>query len=102
MNMFKLILRDELIKSLIEQTQQKQQEYVLVKRERKIPGHTLFSYNIITKEIKIAPIQYSKDIDFMTREPLHKPKINIEPNCIYRQALNKKNFIKRLKREGVL
>lgn len=28
--------------------------------------------------------------------------IIIEPDCIYRQALNKKNFIKRLVREGIL
>lgn len=31
-----------------------------------------------------------------------KRRINIEPDCIYRQALNKKNFVKILVREGIL
>ena len=73
-----------------------------VKSEKIIAGHTLFSYNTKTKEIKVAPIQYSKDVDFMTKTALHKPKIVIEPFCVYRQALNKRNFVKRLKREGII
>lgn len=102
MNIFEPNLNDCLPKTQIEQMQQKQHEFVLVKRELKVPGHTLFSYNMVTGEVKVAPIQYSKDIDFMTREPLHKPKIVMEPNCVYRQALNKRNFIKRLRREGII
>ena len=102
MSIFEPLKRDNLEKSQIEQIQQKQHELVLIKRELKIPGHTLFSYNRKTGEIKIAPLQYSRDIDMMTREPLHKPKLVMEPNCVYRQALNKKNFIKRLKRDGII
>lgn len=102
MNIFEPHIKEDLTKPQIEQLQQKQHELTLIGKERRIRGHTLFSYNIITGEIKVADVQYSKDVDFMTRESTEKPKLVIEPNCIYRQALNKKNFIKRLKREGIL
>ena len=96
------ILKDNLERTQIEKLQEKQHELVWVKSEKIVAGHTLFSYNTKTKEIKVAPIQYSKDVDFMTKTPLHKPKIVIEPFCVYRQALNKRNFVKRLKREGII
>lgn len=85
-----------------EVTQRKQREYHLVGSERKIDGHILFSYNTETGEVKQAQITLCHDIDFMTLRPLHSPKVVVEPNCVYRQALNKKNFIKRLKREGII
>lgn len=56
-------------------------------RQKKTPGHTLFEYNKETGDIKAIETNGT---------------VIIEPNCIYRQALNKKNFIKRLKREGVI
>lgn len=57
-------------------------------RQTKTPGHTLFMYNKETGEISEAPVLNDAVIT--------------KPNCIYRQALNKKNFIKRLKREGII
>lgn len=86
----------------IEQKQQKRVEYHLVKQERRIRGLTLFSYNTITHEIKAAEIIHCKDVDFVTRKPVHQPKLMIEPNCVYRQALNKKNFVRKLKMEGIM
>lgn len=59
-----------------------------VGQQKKRPGHTLFKYNKETGEICQAPVVNGSVIT--------------EPNCIYRQALNEKNFIKRLKREGVM
>lgn len=59
-----------------------------VGRQVKKPGHTLYMYNKQTGEIKQAPVLNGAVI--------------IEENCIYRQVLNKKNFIKKLKKEGVL
>lgn len=94
--------KDQMSKDEIEILQQKQHEFKLIGRQRKIPGHTLFCYNLKTKEIKVAPVEFSKDVDFTTREAINKPKVVVEPYCIYRQALNKKNFIKRLKREGIM
>ena len=102
MNVFEPIIKDSLTKTQMEQVQLKQHELVLLKQEPVVLGHTLFSYNVESNEIKKAPVQYSRDVDFVTREPLHNPKIVVEPNCIYRQALNKRNFIKRLKREGII
>jgi len=86
----------------ITQKEKKQHEFKLVARQRKVPGHTLFCFNLRTGEIKVAPVEKSKVVDFRTREPIYKDRIVIEPLCIYRQALNKKNFIKRLVREGIL
>lgn len=102
MEIFDLPHKDSMQKDEMEILQQKQHEFVFVRSERKVPGHTMFSFNTETKEIKVAPVEYSKDIDFKTQEPTYKPKLVIEPNCVYRQALNKRNFIKRLKREGIL
>lgn len=59
-----------------------------VGRQNKKPGLTLFLYNKETGEIRKAPVINGAVIT--------------EPNCIYRQALNKKNFEKRLKREGII
>ena len=102
MDFFDQPQKDKMTKEEMEILQQKQHEYKLIGRQRRIPGHTLFSFNLKTKEIKVAPVEFSRDVDFRTREAIQKPKIVIEPDCIYRQALNKKNFIKRLKREGIL
>lgn len=89
-------------KDEVEIIDKQKHEFKFVGRYRKIPGHTIFSLNTKTGEIKVAPISHSKDIDFKTRQPVTKDRIVIEPDCIYRQALNKKNFIKRLVREGIL
>ena len=62
----------------------------------------MFSFNLRTGDIKEAPIEQCKDVDFITQKPLCNGRITIEKDCIYRQALNKKNFIKRLKREGII
>ena len=59
---------------------------------------TMFSFNAETKEIKVVPIKRDVIYDYRTRTPINKQSIVIEKNCIYHQALNKKNFIKILKR----
>lgn len=102
MNIFEPQQKNDLQKDQLEQLQQKKHELKFIGRGRKVPGHTMFSYNTVTKEIKVAPLESSKDFDFRTREPVEKQKIVIERNCVYRQALNKKNFIKILKREGII
>lgn len=93
---------DHVHKDEVEIVEKQKHEFKFVGRHRKVPGHTIFSLNTKTGEIKVAPISHSKDIDFKTRQPVTKDRIVIEPGCIYRQALNKKNFIKRLVREGIL
>lgn len=59
-----------------------------VGQQKKKAGHTLYKYNKETGEIMRAPVVGGAVIT--------------EPNCIYRQVLNKKNFIKKLRREGVI
>lgn len=81
---------------------QRQHEFKLVGRQRKVPGHTLFSLNLKTGEIKPAPIEHSTVVDFRSKLPMHRDRIVVEPHCVYRQALNRKNFIKKMKREGII
>lgn len=46
------LTKSNLSKNQIEYIQKKQHEYKLMDKKRKIPGHTLFSFNLKTKEIK--------------------------------------------------
>ena len=80
--------------------QKKQQEYKLVGRARRISGHTMFSYNMETGEVKRAILETCDTVLF-NGKALHPNKIQVERNCYYEQALNEKNFIKRLKRNGI-
>lgn len=94
---------DDLIKVLTKIKQFCLQE----KREIKFLGkmrssHTLFSYNLVTKEIKVAELEKPNTINFKDMEKIGTTRIIIEKDCVYRQALNKKNFIKILKREGII
>ena len=82
--------------------ERKQHEFKLIGHQRKVPGHTLFCVNLKTGEIKAAPVERSTAVDFKTMEPTYRDRIVVEPNCLYRQALNKRNFIKKLKRERII
>ena len=50
----------------------------------------------------MAPVVRSTAVDFKTKMPTFSNRIVIEPGHVYRQALNKKNFIKILKRERIV
>ena len=102
MEIFDVPSKNQMLKDEIEILDKQKHEYKLIGQARKVPGLTMFSFNLKTGEIKIAPIQHSKDVDFKTLEPVTKDRLVVEPNCIYRQALNQKNFIKRLIREGII
>lgn len=84
----------------IEQQQKKRVEHTFVGSQKKVAGHILYEYNPSTGDIKVAKIIYSDTIMFPSGLPLHKQKVEMCDGCIYRQALNKKNVIKHLKREG--
>lgn len=102
MEIFDIPQKEQISKGEIEILDKQKHEFKLIGRERKVPGHTMFSLNLKTGEIKVAPVEHSKAVDFVTRDPVTKDRIVIEPDCLYRQALNRKNFIKRLVREGIL
>lgn len=97
---FELVYQDKIDKAQAELVEQKKHEFHLIRRQRKIPGHIMFSYNTETHELKVADVEHCKDVSFITRKPLRSDKIVIEKNCIYFQSLNMQNAIKRLKRMG--
>lgn len=101
MNIDELPVKDNLSGEQIEYLAKKQHEYKHVGKLRKVPGHTLFSFNILTKEIKPAKFENEVSIG-LDRIPIYKTRCVVEPNCFYEQALNEKNFIKRLKRLGII
>lgn len=102
MEIFDTPQKDQMQKDEIEVLDKQKHEFKLIGRQRKVPGHTMFSFNLKTGKIKVAPIERSKVCDFRTREPIYNERIVVEPDCIYRQALNRKNFVKRLVREGII
>ena len=77
-------------------------EFKLIGKQKKVPGLTLYSFNLRTAEIKIAPVERDKTVSFVSQEPLRGDRIVIEPHCIYHQSLNKKSFIKWLVKSGII
>lgn len=101
MDIVPISIKDNLSKKQIEYLQKQQSEYKLVSRIKKNPGHILFSFNRKTGEIKRASITRKVSIGF-DMKPITTTKTVIEPDCYYEQALNEKNFRKRLKRIGLI
>lgn len=101
MDIIPIITKDNLSKEQIEYLQKQQTEYKLVNKIKKNPGHILFSFNRKTGEIKKASIIHKVSIG-LNGLPITKSETVIEPDCYYDQALNEKNFKKKLKRIGLL
>lgn len=101
MDIVPISIKDNLSKEQIEYLQKQQSEYRLVSRIKKNPGHILFSFNRKTGEIKKASINHKVSIG-LDMKPITTTKTVIEPDCYYEQALNEKNFRKRLKRIGLI
>lgn len=101
MDIVPISIKDNLSKKQIEYLQKQQSEYKLVSRIKKNPGHILFSFNRKTGEIKKASITHKVSIG-LDMKPITTTKTVIEPDCYYEQALNEKNFRKRLKRIGLI
>ena len=100
MNFFEQGKKDLTQETEMEILQKQKHEQEVIGSMKKVSGHTMFSYNTVTKEIKVAPVKREAMIDYRTRIPKYKESIIVEKDCIYHQALNKKNFIKILKRYG--
>ena len=89
-----------LTKNRIEPVEKTKNEIKYIGSTRLIKGHTLFSFNRETGEIKKVSI---KCVTIVTEiGVITKSEVVTEKHCFYDQALNKKNFIKRLKRYGLL
>lgn len=85
----------------IEQVIKKKNEFHLIDCQRRIPGHTLYAFNTVTKEIKVAPVERKVFFGF-NGNMTYKNELTVEKNCIYLQALNEKNARKRLIRMGYI
>ncbi len=99
---------DDLIKKGLDEKaktefcQQEKREIKFLGKMRRNTSHTLFSYNLVTKEIKVAELEEPDTINLKDLKKISNTRIIIEKDCVYRQALNKKNFVKILKREGII
>lgn len=101
MDIVPILTKDNLSKEQIEYLQKQQTEYKLVNKIKRNPGHILFSFNQKTGGIKRASIIHKISIG-LNGLPVTKSETVIEPDCYYNQALNEKNFRKKLKRIGLL
>lgn len=90
------IVWDKREQSRIEAQIKKQQELKLIGSMKKVPGHTLFSFNHKTGEIKPADVIRECAMGF-DGLPVYKERIVVEKDCYYEQALNVKNFVKRVR-----
>lgn len=82
-----------------EQVFKKNNEFHLIGSQRKVKGHTLYAFNTVTKEIKVAPVERKVFFGF-NGNMTYKNELTVEKNCIYLQALNEKNARKKLVRMG--
>ena len=100
------ITNEKICKAQIEAVEKKQNEYKLIGRLTKVPGHTLYKFNATTREASKAEVrteitrQYDPETDTVIRQV--KSDVKVEKDCYYEQALNMKNFIKRLRRRGII
>jgi len=91
--------KDTEVKVVSEQQQKKQKQFIGSTKKKK--GHTLFEFNTRTKEItpakfKVATVSISSFDD--TVERVMNYTVITNPDCLYMQALNKKNVLKKLKK----
>ena len=89
-----------------EQVIKKQKEYHLVGQTRNTTGHTLFEFNTKTQELKPADVTrsvvYGVFGKFGGGRNKFETRVDVHQDCIYVQALNKKNAIKQLRKSGIL
>ena len=93
------LTNEKICKAQIEAVEKKQNEYKLIGRLTKVPGHTLYKFNTIV-EIRSG---YFYDPEKGPKMQIkHRFNVKFEKDCYYEQALNMKNFIKRLRRRGII
>ena len=83
----------------IEQVVKKKNEFHLIGSQRKVKGHTLYAFNIVTKELMVASVERKVLLGF-DGNVMYENKLTVEKNCIYLQALNEKNAKKKLLKMG--
>jgi len=93
-------------KAQIEAVERKQNKYKLIGQMVRVPGHTLYKFNTVTRTASRAEVEVSAyswlNPKNMKVEIDRKSRVKVEKDCYYEQALNIKNFIKRLRRRGIV
>lgn len=97
---------EQISEAQIELLEKKQTDYRLIGQIRKVAGHTLFKYNRVTREVAPAMYKVSHELVLNPRtgllEKVTRTEVLVEKDCYYEQALNLKNFVKRLRRRGII
>jgi O-glycosyl hydrolase len=100
------VTNDKIAKAQIEAVERKQNEYKLIGQMVRVPGHTLYKFNTVTRTASRAEVEVSAyswlNPENMKIESDRKSRVKVEKDCYYEQALNMKNFIKRLRRRGIV
>lgn len=101
------LTNEKICKAQIEAAEKKQNEYKLIGRLTKVPGHTLYKFNTTTREASKATVEvrsgYFYDPEKGPKMQIkHRFNVKVEKYCYCEQALNMKNFIKRLRRRGII
>ena len=79
--------------------QQQKKELKLIGQERKVRGHELFEFDYKTRELKLAkfmPLSIMITGTANASQTTEVSKVMVNENCLYIQALNRKNAIKKL------
>lgn len=100
MDFFRFNNQDNKDRTEIQAKKKQRQEYRFIRSISHRPGHTLFSINEVTGEIKEAEYKKEEQITWaqalMIKEGVGCPrKVIIEKDCVYIEALNKENALKR-------
>lgn len=97
----------ELTKTEIQAEQEKKKEVILIGKQRRIPTLTLWEYN--TKNHTITPATFSKQdvvLESINELTSINSKISLRvdtrEDCVYVQALNIKNAVKKLSKNKLL
>lgn len=79
---------------------EQRKEIKLLGQRRKIPGLTLFEYNVKTKELKKAEFKKEvhelKALTASNKDYQVRHKIAMNEDCIYLQCLNEKSAVKKI------
>lgn len=101
MNVFNPQTDELLARPQVEHIEKDKHEIKHLGTMRHRPGHTLFSFNHTTKEIKrIIPARRAQ-LGCNGRVK-HDNRVTVDQNCYYAEALNERNFIKHLKKHSII
>ena len=100
------LTNEKICQTQIEMLDRKQNEFKLIGQIVEVAGHTLFKFNTETRVAAKATMKTGYQTQYNPKtgmlEAVKKSKVVVEKNCYYEQALNMKNFIKRLRRRWII